>query len=198
MPRDRRIRQFLIELNTCRRLWRSWNNNLPDRDDPPPRGHPVIKYKYLIDQFLFSHFFRLIVRLYALMEEGDDRFSFGTWLASLEQTPVVQEVHRKYEEILASPDFATLRERRHNFFAHNALDPRETQHTIRAVFGMSEALEDLYDEVVADGQADPLVWEGEIDPHFVHPTNCPGGIEVNTDEFFTDLMRGQPPSEPTS
>ncbi|MEK6705604.1 MAG: hypothetical protein AABZ06_07435 [Bdellovibrionota bacterium] len=144
-----------------------------------------------MEQILFSLSFRFIVRLYALME-GDNKkirskFTFGFWLDSLKSTQTIDDVRKKYLKIAKSTDFEILQEKRHNFLAHNAIQPRERQHSYRAIFKMSEAIEQLYDEVVAAKQAPPIEWQGIIDDSVIHETNCAGGIETNVNDFFRKL-----------
>jgi len=183
---NNRVRSLLREINTCRRIWRAWGSNLPN-SRPAHNDHHVIRHKFLIDEVQYAFWFRFIVRLYALMEEGQNKFTFGYWLNSLNSTPVVQDVQRRYRAILQSDDFKTMLKNRHNSYAHNALNHRSFSQAYRAVFKISETLEAMYDEIVQDRQVNPIPWTGGVDRRVCHPTNCPGSIEVNIDEFFVEL-----------
>lgn len=190
MANNAQIKRFLIEINTCRRLWRSWNDN---QITPEHRSklHYTYAHRFLMEQILYSLSFRFIIRLYALMD-GDyknirEKLTFGFWLDSLESSETANNVRKEYLEIAKSTDFKVLQEKRHNFFAHNALTPRKQKHSYRAIFEMSRAIEKLYDKIVIAGQAPPIDWHGVVDASVVHETNCAGGIETNINNFFKKL-----------
>lgn len=169
---------------------------------PQNPEHYLIRHKFLVDEVRNAFFFRFLIRLYALMENDDRRngnvvrgeFTFGAWLDTLPSDSIVESVKSRYASITASRDYALMREKRHNFLAHNALTPRNITHSYEAVFNTSERIEQLYDELVAAGHADPVPWTGELDRRIVHPSNCPDGIETNVAMHFQILNASSPVS----
>ncbi len=185
MPRPPgvRVKGYLRELNMCRRLWQSWNDYLPNEIDPKP-SNPAIKYKVLLEEIRFSLLFRIVVRLYALMEPDENKFTFGYWLNTLNQTPKVKETLKKYKLLLKSEDFKKVLKNRHNSYAHNSIKDKHFGQTYKSMFKLNEVIEELYDQIVSDGQAEAIPWSGAADTHVWHPSNCPGGFEENVREFF--------------
>jgi|GEM_PF-2655980 len=190
MTTNRRIQGLLREVNHCRRLWRAWNSHMLTKRPADPK-HWGVQHKFLVDEIKDALSFRFIVRLYALMEDDNTnkrkKFTFGFWLDSLRSDPVVDEVRKKYAELAGSDDYETLQKKRHNFLAHNALQPRNFPHSYTALFQMSEKIEGLYGLVVGAGLALPIPWTCPLDARVVHQSNCAEGIEVNVAEFFRKL-----------
>lgn len=189
MSYDRRIQRLLLEVNFHRRLWRAWNES-GETERPKDEKHYAITHMFLYNQIKDAFFFRLIIRLFALLEEDEKTFSFGLWLKSLKIGPIVQDIQKKYADLLASEDFKKLRKNRHAFFAHNALKPpklQEARQSYHAVFEISRKLEYFYDEIANAGFVQSLDWSDNLDPRLVHISNCRGGIEQNVKEFFEKL-----------
>lgn len=168
MTDTRRIQGLLREVNHCRRLWRAWNEHMLERH-PGDQNHYAVAFELIHNEVRNALFFRLVVRLYALMEGDEDRgaekkeFTFGVWLDSLPSDAVIDVTKEKYVKMVASDDFVKMREKRHNFLAHNALAPREIIHSYGGVFSLSELLEQLYAEVAQGGFAISIPWDVDIE-----------------------------------
>lgn len=190
MNSDIRIQRHLSEINIYRRLIIAWCSYQPEKDDLSSDSNSV-KFCFLLKHIGYAVQARFVIRLYALLEKKEKRFTFSYWLEDKKKSEAVNYVIQELSNIYASNGYKKLNAARNRILGHNQLDLKTKPDTSKfsEVINLSKLLEDLYDKVVDDGQAISINWTGEFDSEFVNRNNCHGGIEKNVNDFFTYLFR---------